>query len=71
MGRAWPFFLQLIAKLKEFDEVGHRPFRVLAVGGEVGERSCIPAMADSTAATRRSTARSSGVGTAFAFMTRS
>jgi hypothetical protein len=35
--RAWPFSLQLIAKLEESDEVGHRPFRVLGVGGEIGE----------------------------------
>jgi hypothetical protein len=35
--RAWPFSLQLSAKLEEFDEVGHRPFRVLSVGGEIGE----------------------------------
>lgn len=35
--RAWPFALELIAKLEESDEVGHRPFRVLAVGGEVGK----------------------------------
>src|ERR1700733_2232226 len=35
--RAWPFSLQLIAKLEESDEVGHGPFRVLAVGGDIGE----------------------------------
>ena len=33
----WPFFLELIAKLKEFDEIGHRPFGVLVVFGEIGE----------------------------------
>jgi len=34
---AWPFSLELSAKLEEFDEVGHRPFRVLIVVGEIGE----------------------------------
>jgi hypothetical protein len=29
--------MKLIAKLEEPDEVGHGPFRVLAVGGEVGQ----------------------------------
>jgi len=34
---AWPFSLELSAKLEESDEVGHRPIRVLVVGGEIGE----------------------------------
>jgi hypothetical protein len=33
----------LIAKLEESDEVGHRPFRVLAVAGEIGEALLYPA----------------------------
>jgi len=40
--RAWPFSLQLSAKLEKFDEVGHRLFRVLTVGGEIGEAFLYP-----------------------------